>query len=292
VSSNATTLRGLRENTIYNVRVQAIGGSAGGTGSGGGVGSGAFIDSMFSPEMTAVTGIGADGEVATNLQTWLTGLQSLFENTATLVPQLETTVLDTTDRRRLLGSGVRRFGFIEKVAEVSAEFPQFWPAFAEAGDELRERVAEINVLRNLLVWFRYASRIVGDLLLIAGDDAFRIAGSYYATVRDSSRRKVPEARQVFQMLQLLWQNRRRSNGTTEEPTEKEIMRNFRALMRGTREGEMFIGNESGCVSKGKRTVIDKTRKKPRNGFKEIETGSAEFGDGGDELSADYADDRR
>jgi len=95
----------------------------------------------------------------------------------------------------------------KKTAEVAGEFPQFWPTFETDEKALRERVREINVLRNLLVWFRFASQIVGDLLLIAGDDAFRMAGSYYATARDGARRKNPDAVQMFEMLRLFWRHR-------------------------------------------------------------------------------------
>jgi len=196
--------------------------------------------------------------VVGNLQTWLGELETLFQNIALLVPQLETTNLNTTDRRRLLGSGVRRYGFIEKVFEVSGDFPQFWPPFGEGREELSEYVNEIDVLRNLLIWFRCASRVVQDLLLIAGDNAFRVAGEYYTFANAGARRKNPEAVQVYEMLRLFWKRRRRSNG---EPTEKELERNFNALMRGTQDGTVSVSHESDSVLKGKRVVIDNTHRR-------------------------------
>jgi hypothetical protein len=53
----------------------------------------------------------------------------------------------------------------------------------EGREEMSEYVREIDVLRNLLIWSQFCSRVVGDLLLIAGNDAFRLAGSYYTTAR-------------------------------------------------------------------------------------------------------------
>ena len=73
----------------------------------------------------------APNSTATFLQTWLHEQQIMFENFTELVPQLETTELNTAARLRLNGSGVRRYGFIEKVFEVSADFPQFWPPFGD-----------------------------------------------------------------------------------------------------------------------------------------------------------------
>ena len=250
VSVTEVTLNELQPDTTYYISVKAIG-------------SGIYLDSPFSAAQPVTTGSATNGDIATQLQNWLTELQTLFENFSALVPQLETTVLDTTDRRRLLGSGVRRYGFIEKVAEVSGEFPQFWPAFADEGETLRERVREIDVLRNLLVWFRFASRLVGDLLLVAGDDAFRMANTYYATARDGARRRVPEAQQVFQLLQLFWKRRRRS---TEEPTIPEVERDLRALLRGTKDGEIIVRNESDRVVKGEKVIIDNTQKAQSSKF--------------------------
>ena len=211
----------------------------------------------------------ANNSPAAFLQTWLDELQIMFDNFSELLPQLENTELNTSDRRRLRGSGVRRYGFIEKVLEVSAEFPQIWPAFGIGKKELNESVQEIDVLRNLLVWFRFVARTVQDLLLIAGDDAFRAAGAYYTSAREGARRKDTEATQVFEMLRLFWNKRRRTNG---EPTMLEVERDARALIRGKKDGTITVSKESDQMIKGKRVVIDNTYRKPRGGVKVVEEG--------------------
>jgi hypothetical protein len=261
-AATSLNIDGLNANTTYYIRVMA-------TGTGSHANSG--FSNVQSIKTLANGTNGMDGGIVGDLQTWLEQEQTLFQNMSALVPQLESTVLDTPERRRLLGSGVRRYGFIEKVIEVSGDYPQFW-SFFENEDALRERVSEIDVLRNLLVWFRYASRIVGDLLLIAGDDAFRIAGSYYATARDGARRKIPEAMQVFEMLRLFWRKRRR---VMDEPTEHEMERDFHAMMRGTKDGQISVSNESDSVVKGKKVLIDNTFPKPRGGVKVVESAEVE-----------------
>jgi hypothetical protein len=100
------------------------------------------------------------------------------------------------------------------------------------------------------------------LLLLAGDEAFRIAVSYYTAAREGARRRNPEAQQVFHILQLFFHRRRRTTG---EPTQPEVMRDARALMRGTREGSILIENQGDRVVKGGRVVIDNTVRKPRGG---------------------------
>jgi len=226
--------------------------------------------SNANPEARSLKPEATPNSTATFLHTWLGELQIMFENFAELVPELENTELNTNDRKRLLGSGVRRYGFIEKVLEVGRDYPQFWPAFG--GDEaaLRERVDEIDVLRNLLVWFRVAARTVGDLLLLAGDDAFRIAGSYYATSRDGARRKNPDAVQVFEMLRLFWRHRRRMS-SSEEPTMHEVLRATDALLHGRKDGQITVRNESDSIIKGERVIIDHTKPKPRGSVKFVES---------------------
>jgi hypothetical protein len=209
-----------------------------------------------------------DDGIADDLQNWLNTLQAGFQNVAALVPQLETTGLDATERRRLLGSGVRRYGFIDKVSDTAEVYPQFWPAFGASREELKTMLRDIEVLRNLLVWFRYASRVVQDLLLIEGNEAFRAAGAYYTTARDGARRKNPEAAQVYDMLKLFWHRPRR---TSDEPTIPELERDVRALLRGSKDGQVTVSNESDRVIKGKKVVIDNTQRKPRGGVKVVES---------------------
>jgi len=90
--------------------------------------------------------------------------------------------------------------------------------------------------------------------------------------RDSARRKVPEAVQVFQMLRLFWQRRRR---TMDEPTEHEVERDLRALLRGTKDGEIIVRNESDRVVKGEKVIIDNTQKAQSSKFKVQSEGEAE-----------------
>jgi hypothetical protein len=216
---------------------------------------------------------GGDGNTSTSLQGWLTEEKVLFHSISLLVPELVDTQLMSGDRMRLNGSGVRRWGFIEKVLQVSLEYPQFWPNAERDSEALNEYVREITALRNLLIWFRKASRIVGDLLLIAGDDAFRLSGTYYAAARDRARRRDQDAMQVFDMLRLLWKRPRKNSG--EQPTKKQEAKDAIALMHGTKVGEMDIINEADTVTRGRHVVIDNVRPKPRGGVKETLTEEVE-----------------
>jgi len=202
------TVTGFDPNTTYYVRVRAF--------------AGPEESSDYSVAVKVTTPGETESDTATLMQNWLVEQQIGFQNTAALVPQLGNTELNTDDRRRLNGSGVRRYGFIEKTADIARDFPQIWPRLVEDTGKLHELVEEIEVFRNLLIWFRVSSRVVQDLLLIAGDDAFRLAGAYYAAAQDGARRKNPEAQKVYEMLKLFWRKKRRK---PKEPMPPEETRN-------------------------------------------------------------------
>ena len=120
-------------------------------------------------------------------------------------------------------------------------------------DALKDRLREIEALRNLLIWLRYVTRVVGDMLLVAGDDGFRMANTYYSTVRAAARNNTPGAQQVFQMIELFWKRPRR---TSDEPTLNELERDFKRLIHGKADGDIFAKHESPHVSGGVHEVVD------------------------------------
>jgi hypothetical protein len=178
--------------------------------------------------------------------------------------------LSTVERLRKLGSGVRRYGFIDKTSDVAEENMQFAPRMYD-NEELKDLVRQIEDLRNLLLLLEQCSRVVSDQLLVTGDDAFRMALLYYNSVRELSRRQVPGAEQVFRMLNSFF---RRTRRTAEEPTEHEIERDLHALMHGKKDGKIVIEHEAPHVSGGIHTVVDETHK-PAGHWKEKAEGEIE-----------------
>ena len=265
-TTTAATISGLAANTTYYVRVQAV---AGATGS----------DSDFSLVKSATTGVAANDDTAMHLQNWLNNLENELQNMTVLLPQLDTTELSSADRRRLNGSGGRRYGFIEKTADIADDFPQIWPGLVDK-DLLNEQVNEIEVLRNLLIWLRTTARVVQDLLLIAGDRAFRLSGAYYAAARDGARRKNPEAMQVYNMLKQFWRKQRLitaepTSNAGWSPTKQQVKRDFNGLQNGTKEGDLYVANESDKIVKGKKVVVDNVVPKQHGGMKFVESAEIE-----------------
>ena len=258
-AATSWNVTGLEANTTYFIRVMTTGTGANGNSAFSNVQS---IRTLSDGSITV-------DDLADGLQHWLDNLQTITQGFSAAIPQLENTVLSSAERRRLLGSGVRRYGYIDKVSDTAEAYPQFWPAFQEP-EKLKDLIREIEVLRNLLIYFESGSRTVLDLLLTVGNNAFRLANMYYASVRTAARQQVPDAEAVFDMLRLFWKRRRR---ITDEPTEHEVERDVRALIRGNKDGEIIVRNESDSIVKGAKVLIDNTySNKQRGGIKVIERG--------------------
>ena len=175
--------------------------------------------------------------------------------------------LTDAERRRLQGSGVRRYGFIDKVSDIALANPEFIPPFMSEV-ELKRLIRIIEILRNISVTVQQLNRITNDELLIYGDAAFQEALKYYNSVRDASRRRVPDAQPLFRILQQFF---RRPRLTSDKPTEQEVERDVKALLHGKKDGKIVIENEKPHVTGGKHVVLDETRQN-KGEWKETEQG--------------------
>ncbi|MDR0206763.1 MAG: hypothetical protein LBI45_05860 [Bacteroidales bacterium] len=165
--------------------------------------------------------------------------------------------LSEAERRRLQGSGIRRYGFIDKVSDLAAANTDFVPPFMSI-DDLKDLVRQIEILRNTSANLQQLLRMVNDELLVTGDEAYRIALMYYNSVRDASRRRVPGAAALFNMLRPFFTSMGRRK--TDEPTEKEIEKDVKALLHGKKEDEIIVKNEKPTTSGGMHEVIDEVHR--------------------------------
>jgi hypothetical protein len=111
-----------------------------------------------------------------------------------------------------------------------------------------------------------------DYLLESSDSAYRDALRVYGSLREQARANVAGASALFaELLQYFTLHHRGRPGA--EPTEKELERDFHSLVRGHKDGEIIVRNETPRAQGGVRTVIDDVHK---NHGAIKETGEAEI----------------
>jgi hypothetical protein len=123
----------------------------------------------------------------------------------------------------------------------------------------------------LLLETQKLARIISESLLVSGDNGYSLALIYYNAVREAARpsANMPGARVIFDRLRTFFSSRSRT--TAAEPTEKETLRDVKALLHGHKDGKIVIENEKPHLVGGKHLVADETGK-PKGAWKETEEG--------------------
>ena len=112
---------------------------------------------------------------------------------------LNGTELSESERRSMLGSGVRRYGFTDKVSDMMDINPDLIPSFLDE-EHLKELLRQLEIVRNINAILVQTIRMNSDIMLVLGDEAFRNALMFYGAVRDASVRRVPGARELYHIL--------------------------------------------------------------------------------------------
>jgi len=236
--------------------------------------------SNYSVPIEIVTPSESQSGIVGEMQNGLNGLHDVYDRLTDLLPGDDHLNLSPVERRRLQNAGARRYGFIDQVSDTSGQYPQFWPAYngtaTAAQERLKELLRQIEVLRNLLLFFETGTRHVLDQLLQVSNEAFQLAGTYYRAVRNAARDQNPEAEAVFRMLRLFWLRRRTQS---DSPTQRQAIRDAKAIQRGTKNGSLTVYHESDTVVKGAKGVIDDTRPaRKHTGERVVETDDEDFDD--------------
>jgi len=163
--------------------------------------------------------------------------------------------LNTIQRRRKIGAGIRNYGFIEKVADLAEANPQFAQFFRPA--DLRNAIRNFDDCRDIALLLQTFTRLATNSMLVYSNEGYGLALIFYNMVKEMSRRGNPAAMELFRTLQPFFKRGRRSSA---EPTEKEIERDLHALLHGTKEGRIVVENTAPVKSAGARKVIDEVHK--------------------------------
>jgi hypothetical protein len=113
--------------------------------------------------------------------------------------------------------------------------------------------------------------ILWNVVLQASDILYTDALEYYSQVGDAAKRRIDPAETLYNDLKIHF---KRESYKSDEPTEKQLKRDFNALEKGKKNGRLVIENEMPKTTGGKRKVIDETWKDDAR-FKGTEEGNIE-----------------
>ena len=180
--------------------------------------------------------------------------------------------LRALDRRRLNNIGVKREGFAQRAFRLAMDNPEFLPhyltreRYIDDYDEYVVMQTAIDVDNQVHELMRNLSTENHDVFYTDGLD-------YYASVRESAKRRVDASEAIFDDLSPFFKSHGRRNKDGEaEPTKKQLKRDVNALERGTRDGRIVIENIKPKLTGGVHKVIDEQFKDTET-FKESEEGS-------------------
>jgi hypothetical protein len=199
------------------------------------------------------------GEIQSDIQKAMEDFQEIADNNLTPI-----------QRRRKIGAGIRNYGFIEKVADLSEVNPQFAMFFDP--NDLRNAVMNFDECRNVALLLQSFVRLVTNTMLLYSNEGFIMSSMFYNTVKEMSRRGDPTANALFRTLKPFFARPKRSNTKT---TMKQAEHDFEGLLKGTKEGSILIENIAPKITGGERKIVDNVRKgslsvKEQENFKETE----------------------
>jgi hypothetical protein len=171
--------------------------------------------------------------------------------------------LTGTDRRRLVGVGVRNNGFIDKAFDIARDNPQFMPAHFDV-NALNQNMTDLENLRQLMWTLQQFLQVVNNAFMVHADSCYRDALRIYGSLQEQARNRVDGAEPLFRALRTFFSKTRRQ--PADEETEMELERHIKQLIHGKADGEIVIKNEAPQIGGGLHEVIDNVHK-DRSAFK-------------------------
>jgi hypothetical protein len=174
--------------------------------------------------------------------------------------------LTALQRKRKIGAGTRNYGFIDKVSDIAAANSDYAHFFNL--NDLKNCIRNIEMCRDLYLLLLQFARAASNTMMIYSDDAYSMALNYYNTVKEQAKQGDNEAVELYDELKKSFKRKKR---ISETPTGKEIIKDVKALERGTKDGKIVIENIKPKLTGGVRKVIDDVHKGKAE-FKESEDG--------------------
>jgi len=164
--------------------------------------------------------------------------------------------LRALDRRRLNGVGIHKLGFINRAYELALENGEFLPHYLTL-ERFGTDIQYFVDFRSLVDLVTQIREKLWNITIQSADIAYTDALEFYASVREAAKRRVDAAETLHNALSVFFRHHR---GEAEQPTEKQELKDFKALQHGKHDGKLVIENIKPKITGGKHKVIDETFK--------------------------------
>jgi hypothetical protein len=194
----------------------------------------------------------------------VTAITELLNDAAELFAEFGIT-FTPADRERLISVGLKNLGFIQTAYTQAQANPGLVPGYLSMA-EFKAAMENLEWKRKLLTQIEQLGKTVSDSMLADSDSGFHDALDFYNYVKNAVRQRVNGAEPVYDRMKPYF---KRSRSGSAEPTEKQLERDVRGLLNGTKEGRVTIENENPDTAGGHRHLVDEVH--PADAHREVHT---------------------
>jgi hypothetical protein len=159
--------------------------------------------------------------------------------------------LRALDRKRLNGVGLIKLGFIQEAYDMAMDNPEFLPHYLTT-DKFTEDHQLFLTLRSIYEQTKQVLEIEWNMVITAADMEYTDALEFYAAVREAAKRRVDAAETLYKTLETHFKRKK----ADKPETEKEFLRNAKALYRGKKDGKLEVENIRPKLTGGIHKVTD------------------------------------
>jgi hypothetical protein len=194
------------------------------------------------------------GALAVEINRFLEGKGEFLEDVDNLHKDLSGAA-----RRRLYGAGTDNLGFIELAYDVARGNPDLIPKLLSVED-FHENLEDFKIMQQFVFVLRKFLQAAQNVALLESNGLYLDALRVYRSLQNHTRGRTPGADVIFKDLRVFFNRPKRLSG---DPTNKELERDFKSLLKGEASGEIIVANESPSLKAGKRKVVDRVKKGKR-----------------------------
>ncbi|MDR0472937.1 MAG: hypothetical protein LBH43_04640, partial [Treponema sp.] len=165
-----------------------------------------------------------------------------------------TLVRHALDRKRLQSIGTRKEGFAQRAYCLARDNPEFLPNY-HAQERYTEDYNHFLILQTAADLENQVRELLKNINIECIDYFYPDGLDFYASVREAAKRRVDTAEAIHDELYDTC-FKKMGKKTEGEPTEKQLLREAKSIIIGTKEGKFEAVNIKPKATGGVHKVID------------------------------------